>query len=89
VRYERLHQDFAGERARLYGFFGLDPAGAREPNRETKTLPGFESEDPTSFFRKGEAGDWKRYFTPKATAWFKEAAGDILVRLGYEKTKNW
>lgn len=89
VRFERLHADIDAERARLYRLLGLDAAGARAPSRETRTLPGFESENPTSFFRKGEVGDWKQYFTPEARSWFKDAAGDILQRLGYENDNSW
>ncbi|MCC6659732.1 MAG: sulfotransferase [Phycisphaerales bacterium] len=89
VRFEHLHADFDAERARLYGHLGLDDAAARPADRETRTAPGFESEDPMSFFRHGAVGDWVKYFTPEAKAWFKEAAGDILERLGYEKNANW
>ncbi len=89
VRYERLHADFEKERAALYRFFGLDPARARPADRATRTLPGFEGEDPTSFFRKGEAGDWRRYFTDHAKRWFKDEAGELLIELEYEKDLQW
>lgn len=89
VRYERLHADFDRERAALYGFFGLSPSEARPASRETRTTPGFESEDPTSFFRRGEPGDWRRYFTADAKAWFKAETGDLPVRLEYETTTDW
>ena len=46
-------------------------------------------EDATSFFRKGVAGDWKNTFTEGDKSIFKEAAGDLLVRLGYEKDAGW
>lgn len=89
VRYERLHADLEGERGAMYRFLGLDPAEAEAPSRATKTLPGFESEDPTSFFRKGATEDWKLYFTDEARRWFKQEAGGLLVELGYENNENW
>lgn len=45
----------------------------------------------TGFFRKGggQTGDWKNYFTKESAKVYYEYAGDILVELGYEKSKDW
>jgi hypothetical protein len=40
-------------------------------------------------FRSGKTGGWKEYFTDEHKRLFKEVAGDLLVRLGYEKTNDW
>lgn len=40
-------------------------------------------------FRKGKTGGWKEYFTDEHKALFKEVAGDLLVKLGYEENNNW
>ncbi len=40
-------------------------------------------------FRSGKTGEWKKYFTDEHKKIFKEAAGDLLVKLGYEKDGNW
>lgn len=40
-------------------------------------------------FRKGQPGNWREHFTPANIAYFKEAAGDLLLRLGYEETGDW
>lgn len=40
-------------------------------------------------FRKGETGEWKKHFTDEHKQLFKEAAGDLLIRLGYEKEHHW
>jgi len=40
-------------------------------------------------FRKGIIGDWKRHFTDEHKRAFKEVAGDLLIRLGYEQDANW
>jgi hypothetical protein len=46
-------------------------------------------EDPSSFYRKGVAGDWKKYFTEEDRRVFKEEAGELLIRLGYEEDLDW
>lgn len=40
-------------------------------------------------FRSGQVGEWRRYFTEEHKALFKEIAGDLLIRLGYEKDLLW
>lgn len=40
-------------------------------------------------FRSGKTGEWKKHFTEEHKALFKEVAGDLLVKLGYEKDNDW
>jgi len=40
-------------------------------------------------FRSGKSGEWATYFTDDHKRLFKEVAGDLLVRLGYEKNNDW
>ncbi len=40
-------------------------------------------------FRSGKTGEWKKYFTEEHKKIFKDVAGDLLVRLGYEKDNDW
>jgi hypothetical protein len=40
-------------------------------------------------FRSGQTGGWREYFTDKHKALFKDVAGDLLVRLGYEEDNDW
>lgn len=40
-------------------------------------------------FRSGKTGEWRKYFKDEHKALFKEVAGDLLVRLGYEKNNDW
>lgn len=40
-------------------------------------------------FRSGKTGGWKGYFTEEHKKLFKDMAGDLLVRLGYEKNNAW
>ncbi len=40
-------------------------------------------------FRSGKTGEWTKYFKAEHKALFKEVAGDLLVRLGYESSNEW
>ncbi len=40
-------------------------------------------------FRSGKTGEWKKYFTDEHKKIFKDVAGDLLVKLGYEKSNDW
>lgn len=41
------------------------------------------------FDRKGVAGDWINHFDEADKTVFKEIAGDLLIRLGYEQDNSW
>ncbi|MFZ5879877.1 MAG: sulfotransferase domain-containing protein [Chloroflexota bacterium] len=40
-------------------------------------------------FRSGKTGGWKQHFTGEHRKLFKDVAGDLLIRLGYEKDNDW
>jgi hypothetical protein len=40
-------------------------------------------------FRSGKSGTWRQYFTEEHKRLFKEVAGDLLIRLGYETDNDW
>jgi hypothetical protein len=40
-------------------------------------------------FRAGKTGGWREHFTEEHKMLFKDVAGDLLVRLGYEKSDDW
>ena len=40
-------------------------------------------------FRSGKTGGWRNHFTDEHKKLFKDVAGDLLVRLGYEKNNDW
>ena len=40
-------------------------------------------------FRSGQTGGWREHFTDEHKKLFKDVAGDLLVRLGYEKNNEW
>lgn len=92
VRYEGLLEQPEEETRRLLEFLGAEADEKTVNGCVQKTSfeklsrgrkPG--EEDSTSFFRKGIAGDWKNVFTDRDREIFNEEAGDLLVKLGYEK----
>jgi len=40
-------------------------------------------------FRSGKTGEWKNYFTDEHKMIFKNLAGNLLIRLGYENDQLW
>lgn len=40
-------------------------------------------------FRSGKTGEWTKHFTDEHKKIFKNVAGDLLVKLGYEKNHDW
>jgi sulfotransferase 6B1 len=40
-------------------------------------------------FRKGRAGDWRNHFTEAHKRAFKDTAGELLIKLGYEEDMDW
>ena len=97
LRYEDLLGDPGKEMARLWKFLGVKqtPRNIEKVIRkETASNPDEEwqtrrSEDIASFLPKGQAGNWQRLFTERDKAVFKEIAGDVLVKWGYELDMNW
>jgi hypothetical protein len=40
-------------------------------------------------FRSGKTGGWREHFTDEHKDLFKDIAGDLLMKLGYEKNNDW
>jgi hypothetical protein len=96
VRYEDLLERPHREVERLLCFLGVDAGGALvercvDSASFERLSKGRErgQEDTSSFYRKGVAGDWKNHFTERDKRIFKEEAGELLIRLGYEKDGGW
>ncbi len=96
VRYEDLLARPNEEVGRLARFLGADTS--EKAVQQAVSSASFESlskgrergqEDTSSFYRKGVAGDWNNYFTERDKEIYKEEAGQLLIRLGYEKNGGW
>jgi hypothetical protein len=96
VRYEDLLKNPHEELARLFAFLGV--ADDSETVGRCVDTNAFErwtegrkpgQEESSSFYRKGEVGDWRNAFTERDKDVFKRAAGRTLVELGYERDADW
>lgn len=101
VRYEDLLEDCRRELLRILDFANLDieddkltrvinhNSFAQETARRSgrKREPG--EADPTSFQRKGIAGDWRNHFNLEACQLLQHFEGGTLSKLGYEKNESW
>jgi len=89
IHFEDLIHDRAATLTRIMGHL-LDrfPLSATRQlildSLETSINP---KKSPT--FRSGKTGEWKKHFTDEHKEIFKAVAGDLLVKLGYEKNNDW
>ncbi|NWF63402.1 MAG: sulfotransferase [Chloroflexi bacterium] len=97
LRYEDLLAEPFNELLRLWKFLGVKKVSKTLEKQlldEMSSNPDEEwqakrNEGIASFLPKGQAGNWQRLFTARDKTLFKEMAGDVLVRWGYEKDLNW
>ena len=89
IHFEDLVHDRAGTLTRI-----MDHLLARVPLQAPRDLilealgaSINPAKSPT--FRSGKTGEWKKHFADEHKNIFKEIAGDLLVRLGYEKNNDW
>lgn len=70
----------------------VEKTGYKIPTPREESLPILaEAIQPkkSHTFRSGKTGGWRAHFTDEHKALFNEVAGDLLVRLGYEKSNDW
>jgi len=97
LRYEDLLLRPFEELTRIWKLLGVKKIGRsleKQVQAEMASNPDEEwqarrNEGIASFLPRGQAGNWQRLFTVKDKAVFKEMAGEMLVKWGYEKDLNW
>jgi len=70
----------------------VEKTGYQIPTQREKALDILvESIQPkkSHTFRAGKTGGWKTYFAEEHKKLFKDIAGDLVVRLGYEENNDW
>lgn len=90
IRFEDLINDRSKTLAAMIDHFEkrgcpLPVRGEQAVHRLQKAIQPARSKT----FRKGTSGGWREYFTEEHKRLFKEVAGDLLIRLGYESNNDW
>jgi hypothetical protein len=97
LRYEDLLAAPFDELTKLWNFLGVKKINKsldKDIKTEMASNPDEEwqaqrNEGIASFLPKGQAGNWTRLFTVRDKSVFKEVAGAMLVKWGYEKNNDW
>jgi hypothetical protein len=90
VRFEDLILEQEVTLARILGYLeviGFDLTVSRD--QAVEVLRKGIAPHKSGTFRKGEPGNWREHFTPANKIRFREIAGDLLVKLGYEDSEYW
>ncbi|MCX6078923.1 MAG: sulfotransferase [Chloroflexi bacterium] len=96
LRYEDLLATPFREMEKLWQFLGVTGSPALESavKDELTSNPDEEwqakrNDSIASFLPKGKAGNWRNMFAQHDQQIFKEVAGEMLVKWGYEKDGEW
>ncbi len=96
LRYEDLLANPFNEMQKLWKFLGVEANPSLEKSilDEMSSNPDKEwqakrNEEIASFLLKGQAGNWQKLFTIRDKSVFKEVAGDMLIKWGYERLVDW
>src|SRR5688572_4224978 len=96
LRYEDLLAAPFAEMKKLWAFLGVPVEKKLQTaiKDELSSNPDEEwqarrNESIASFLPKGHAGNWRQIFSARDKQLFKEIAGEMLVKWGYEKDSNW
>ncbi|GAB4493694.1 MAG: sulfotransferase [Anaerolineales bacterium] len=96
LRYEDLLAHPFAEMTKLWAFLGVQVDPALEIEVKNEMNQNLDEEwqarragDIASFLPKGKAGNWRNMFTSHNRQVFKEVAGQVLVKWGYETSTNW
>jgi hypothetical protein len=90
LRFEDLILNRQDALARILDYLETRGYQPRLPRQQAiATLEAAIAPTKSGTFRKGKPGNWQEHFTDANKTLFKENAGDILLRLGYESGNDW
>jgi hypothetical protein len=90
LRFEDLILDRRATLERLLEYLEQRGLSLKMPRSQAATLlQAVIAPKKSGTFRKGQPGNWREHFTDANKALFKEIAGDLLIRLGYEESCEW
>lgn len=90
IRFEELTQEREKVLGKILAHFEAAGGKINSPRKQVISLL-LQAMDPKNSptFRKGQSGDWREHFSNENKRMFKKQAGDLLIRLGYEKDDDW
>ena len=90
IRYEDLLVDPVETMTRVYDFLAIDTSVSTVTTAvKCNEFTRLQKAGSSSFFRKGQIGDWSNHFTDEDKHLFKEIAGPQLIKLDYERGNAW
>jgi hypothetical protein len=97
LRYEDLLETLFSEMSKVWKFLNVkevndsleEAVKAEMSSNPDEEWQAKRNEEIASFLPKGQAGNWQRLFTERDKYVFKNVAGEMLVKWGYEKDLNW
>jgi hypothetical protein len=97
IRYEDILSNPLNEMTKLWLFLGVkavDPAIEQALRAEIADNPDEKwqaerNQSIPAILSKGQPGSWRKFFTHRDREVFKEIAGELLVKWGYEKDPGW
>ena len=89
IHFEDLIHDRTGTLNRIIEHFLARVSLQADRNLLLESLESSINPTKSPTFRSGKTGEWKKHFTDEHKKIFKDVAGDLLIRLGYEKDNNW
>jgi hypothetical protein len=89
IHFEDLINDRAAALARILEHFLARVPLQLPPRLILDSLESSINPSKSPTFRSGNTGEWKQHFTTEHKKIFKNVAGDLLVKLGYESNNDW
>lgn len=89
IHFEDLIENRAATLTRIADHFNKRVALQTPTNRILAALETSINPKKSPTFRSGKTGEWKKYFTDEHKKIFKDVAGDLLIKLGYETNNDW
>jgi hypothetical protein len=89
IHFEDLIHDRAGTLNRIIDHFLARVPLQADRGLLLESLEASSNPNKSPTFRSGKTGEWKKYFTEEHKGIFKDIAGNLLIRLGYEEDNSW
>jgi len=89
-RYEDLRNPATGHLAELLFRLGVDKSLAETVRAHAEACDDARNQGrPPAAYRPGRIGQWRRYFTPEYSRWFRQETGWALYHDDYETEDKW